>query len=276
VQNLPPSAVPSAGVLADLGALVREQIDYRELLWAITRRDISLRYRNAVMGVGWAIAMPVLHMLLFTAIFTRVAPLDTEVPYPLFAFCGLLPWSLFAASLRFGALSLTANPQLVTKVYFPREILPFSSVLVSLLDFLVGSSVLALLMAYYGFGLTSAVLALPLVLLVQLAFTAALTLIVAMATLFYADVKYVLELGITVWMLATSVLYPVERVGGTLGRLLAINPMTPIVDAYRSVLLRGELPPLGPFTAVALGSLLLLGVSWLAFHRAEFRFAEEL
>ena len=114
--------------------LIREQLDFRELLWAITRRDLALRYRNAVMGFGWAVAVPLLHMLVFSLIFTRVVRLDTEVPYPLFAFAGLLPWNLFASSLRFGATSLTVNPHLVTKVYFPREVLPFSTVLVSLVD----------------------------------------------------------------------------------------------------------------------------------------------
>lgn len=264
------------GLASRIHGLIREQLDFRELLWAITRRDLALRYRNAVMGFGWAVAVPLLHMLVFSLIFTRVVPLDTDVPYPLFAFCGLLPWNLFASSLRFGATSLTVNPHLVTKVYFPREVLPFSTVLVSLVDFAVASSLLALLMIYYGYGLTLAALALPVVLVVQLAFTAALTLLVAMATLFYADVKYVLELGITVWMLATSVVYPIERVGGVLGTLLSLNPMTPIIDAYRSVLLRGELPPAGPFVAVSVVSALALFASWLVFHGAEFRFAEEL
>jgi ABC-type polysaccharide/polyol phosphate export permease len=265
-----------SGLRAEITEMIREQIEFRELLWAITRRDLALRYRNAVMGFGWAICGPLLHMLVFTMIFTHVVRLETDVPYPLFAFCGLLPWNLFASSLRFGATSLTINPELVTKVYFPREVLPLSTVLVALLDFAVASSLLLALMVYYDFGITLAVLALPFVLLVQLAFTAAITLLVSMATLFYADVKYLLELGITVWMLATSVVYPIERVGGAMGHLLALNPMTPIIDAYRSVLLRGEVPPAGPFFAVALFSAFALLGSWLIFHRAEFRFAEEI
>jgi ABC-type polysaccharide/polyol phosphate export permease len=272
-------AAPEAragGLVAEIVSLIREQVDYRELLWAITRRDLALRYRNALIGLGWAVCAPLLHMLIFTVIFTRVVRLETDVPYPLFAFSGLVPWTLLASSLRVGATSLTVNPHLVTKVYFPREVLPFSTVLVSLIDFVVAFSLLIVLIVYYGFGLTAAALFLPVVLLVQLIFTAALTLLVAMATLFYADVKYLLELGITVWMLATSVVYPVERVGGGLGAVLALNPMTPIIDAYRTVLLAGELPPLRPFLAAAAVSVLALLASWLIFHRAEFRFAEEL
>jgi len=269
---MPKLSALGAGILE----LFREQREFRELLWAIIRRDLALRYRNAVMGFGWAVCLPLLHMLIFTVIFTRVARLETGFPYPLYAFAGLLPWSLLASSLRFGATSLTLNPNLVTKVYFPREILPFASVLVALVDFAVASCLLVALMFWYGYPATPALLFLPLLLLVQLAFAAALALLVAIANLFYADVKYILELGITVWMLATSVVYPVERVGGTLGSLLAFNPMTPIIDAWRSVLLRGELPPAAPFAGVAVFSVVLLMLSWLSFHRAEFRFAEEL
>ncbi|HVF40404.1 MAG TPA: ABC transporter permease [Gemmatimonadaceae bacterium] len=267
-------SMPSARTT--ISEMLRELVEFRELLRAIVRRDLVLRYHNSVLGFGWAIAMPALYMVIFTVVFTRVAPLATDIPYPIYAYAGLLPWNLFASAQRFSAISLTVNPHLVTKVYFPREILPFAAVIVALFDFLVASILMAALMAYYDVGVTTAVFFLPVVLLVQLAFTAGVALLVAMANLFYADVKYVLELLLTLWMFATSVVYPIDNVGGTAGRILALNPMTPIVDAYRSVLLRGELPPSGPFIAVAIVAVLTLGVGWYTFHRAEFRLAEEL
>ncbi|CAN5784302.1 ABC transporter permease [soil metagenome] len=260
----------------DLAMMLREQLEYRELLLSITRRDLILRYKHSVMGFGWAVFMPLLHMLIFSIIFTRVAPLDTGVPYPIYAYAGLLPWSWFATSLRFSATSLTDNSNLVTKVYFPREIFPFSAVVVGFIDFLVAATLLAALMLYYGIGITWTVLFLPVVILVQFAFTAGIALLVAMANLFFRDVKYVFEVLLTVWMFATSVVYPVERIGGRLGTLLAFNPMTPIIDGYRAVLLRGELPPALPFAAASLLSLAILAVCWLSFHRAEFRFAEDV
>src|SRR5216117_2914250 len=131
-------------------ALVREQIDYRELLVRITARDLTLRYKQTLMGFGWAIFMPLLNTAIFSVVFTRVAPLDTGVPYPVFAYCGLLAWNWFASSLRFAVTSLTSNANLVTKVYFPREILPFSAIAVAFVDFAVGSVVLVGLLAYYG------------------------------------------------------------------------------------------------------------------------------
>jgi ABC-type polysaccharide/polyol phosphate export permease len=143
-------------------------------------------------------------------------------------------------------------------------------------DLAVASLVLVALMVYYHIGVTWTVALLPVVLLVQIAFTTGVALLLSMANLFYRDVKYLFEILITVWMFATSVVYPVDRVGGRLGALLALNPMTPIIDAYRDVLLRGTVPPAGPFGTATAVSLLTLGVAWLIFHRAEFRFAESI
>lgn len=263
-------------LVADAKEMLAEQVEYRELLLRMTMRDLLVRYKQTVMGFGWAICMPLINTAVFSVIFTRVAPLDTGVPYPIFAYCGLLAWNFHASSLRFAVASLTGNPSLVTKVYFPREIFPFSAVLVSVVDFAVASAVLWALMAYYRIGVSSALAFLPVVVLVHVAFTAGVALLLAMWNLFYRDVKYLFEIALTVWMFATAVVYPVERVGGRLGRLLLLNPMTPIIDGYRAVLLRGELPAGLPFAAAAAISLGLLGVAWLRFHRAEFQFAENI
>jgi ABC-type polysaccharide/polyol phosphate export permease len=164
----------------------------------------------------------------------------------------------------------------VTKVYFPREVLPFSSVLVALVDLAVGSTVLAVMMVYYGIGIGWTVLFLPVVLVVHVVFTAGIALLLAMGTLFFRDVKYLFEVVLTVWMFATSVVYRVERIGGRLGTLLLLNPMTPIIDAYRAVLLRGELPDAGPFLAASVTSFAVLALAWLGFHRAQYAFAENI
>jgi ABC-type polysaccharide/polyol phosphate export permease len=260
----------------DLHEMTSELVRYRELLLSMTRRDLLLRYKQTIMGFGWAIVMPVTFMILFSIVFTRVVRIETGVPYPIYAYAGLLPWNFFASSLRFAVNSLIANTTLVTKVYFPREILPFSVILVSLVDFAVGSVVLVGLMVYYGVGFHATVLLVPVVLLVQIVFTAGVTLLLAMGNLFYRDVKYLIEILITLWMFATSVVYPVDRIGGMLGGVLALNPMTGIIEAYRAVLLRGELPDPASFAWSAAVSAVLLVVSWLAFHRAEFRFAERI
>jgi lipopolysaccharide transport system permease protein len=214
--------------------------------------------------------------VIFSVVFTQVAHIDVGVPYPVFAYCGLLAWNFFASALKFSVNSLTANTNLVAKVYFPREIFPFSAVAVAVVDLAVGATVLAGMMVYYRLPVTPAVLFLPVIIVVEAIFTAGVALILAMANLFYRDVKYLFEVLITVWMFATSVVYPVERVGGTVGLLLKLNPVTPIVDGYRAVLLRGELPAAGPFAAATALSIVVLAFAWVVFHRAEFQFAENV
>jgi lipopolysaccharide transport system permease protein len=260
----------------DLKEMAGEQYTYRELLYQMTRRDLLLRYKQALMGFGWAIFMPLVNTAVFSVIFTRVAPLQMDMPYPLFAFCGLLAWNFSASSMRFAVTSLTPNASLVTKVYFPREIFPLSAVLVSLVDFAIGSLVLIALMIYYQVAPTAAIAALPWVLAVHFMFTLAVAMTLAMANLFYRDVKYLFELIVTVWMFMSAVLYPVDRVGGLTGQLMAINPMTPILEAYRDVLLRGRTPDPYSFAITTAIAALCLVVAWLIFHRAEYEFAESV
>ena len=259
----------------DAREMMLEQFEYRELLYQMTMRDIRLRYKQTVMGFGWAIFMPLLNTAVFSVIFMRVAPIDTGVPYPLFAYCGLLTWNFFSSSLKFAVTSLTGNSTLVTKVYFPREVFPFSAVIVSLVDLAVGSMVLVGLMVWYHVGVSPALLFLPVVVLVQVAFTLGIALLLAMGNLFFRDVKYLFEVVVTVWMFATSVVYPVEMVGGKLGTLMRLNPMTPIIEGYRDVILYGRLPGLS-FLGAAIVALVTFAFGWVLFHRAEFQFAENI
>jgi ABC-2 type transport system permease protein/lipopolysaccharide transport system permease protein len=262
--------------VADVQALFREQLDYRELLLQMVRRDLLLRYKQTVMGFGWAIFMPLVNTAIFSIVFTRVAPIDTGLPYPLYAYSGLLAWNFMASSLRFAVTSLTGNANLVTKIYFPREIFPFAAVIVAVVDTAIAALVLVALMAWYGIGGGWTMLLLPVVLAVHVMFTAGLALLLAMGHLFFRDVKYLFDVVISVAMFATSVVYPVERVGGTLGRVLALNPVNAIIDAYRAVLLRGTLPAAGPFLAAAGLSVILLLGAWIVFHRGELAFAENI
>jgi lipopolysaccharide transport system permease protein len=258
-----------------LREVVAEQWEYRELLVRMTSRDLLLRYKQTVMGFGWAIFMPLVNTAIFSVIFTRVAAIDVGMPYPVYAFCGLVAWNFFSSALRFSVSSLTSNPSLVTKVYFPREIFPFSAVLVSLVDFAVSALVLVALMWWYHVVPGWPLLALPLVVASLVIFTAATALLLAMGNLFYRDVKYLFEIVIAFWMFATSVVYPIGRVGGRLGVLLTLNPMTHLIDAFRAVILEGRAPGQA-FAITTLASIVIFGGAWLMFHAAEFEFAENL
>jgi ABC-type polysaccharide/polyol phosphate export permease len=260
-------------IAADWREMLAEQFAYRDLLVQMTKRDLLIRYKQAVMGFAWAVFMPVINTVIFSVIFTRVAPIETPVPYPVFAFCGLWAWNFFASAMRFSVTSLTSNTNLVTKVYLPREVFPFSAVAVCLVDFAVGGLVLAGLLVWYQIPIGLHVLWLPVVVAVHVVFAMAVALLLAMSNLFYRDVKYLFEVVLTVWMFATSVIYPLAGLGDRLEALLRLNPMTPIIDAHRAVLLLNAPPP-PSFAAAAALSVLALALSWLVFHRAEFRFAE--
>ena len=263
-------------VVTEFKEMLGEQLAYRELLGQMAFRDLLLRYKQTVMGFGWAVFMPLINTAVFSVIFTRVAKIETPVPYPLFAFSGLLFWNFFASSLRFSVVCLTGNSNLVQKVYFPREIFPFSAIFVCLVDLAVGALVLIGLMVYYRTPVGSVMLLLPVILGIHIMFTAGVALFLAMSNLFYRDVKYLFEVLITVWMFATAVVYPLRGVQGALGAVLALNPMTQIIEAYRDVLLYGQLPALLPLALTAVVSAGVLAASWLMFHRAEFTFAENI
>jgi ABC-type polysaccharide/polyol phosphate export permease len=261
-------------VFNDARDMIRELIDFRELFFTMVRRDVLVRYRETIIGVGWALFTPVVNMIVFTVIFNRVAKIQTDVPYPIFSYCGLLPWTLLASSLKTSVNSLVMNKNLITKVYFPREILPFSCVMISLLDFAIGSVVLAALMVYYHIPPATTVWFVPVLIFVQVIFAAGVSLTISMANLWFRDVKYVFDVVLQLWMFATPVVYPVRNVGEPLHTILMLNPMTPIIDGYREVILYGRLPPAGPLGAAAAGSFVLFGIAWLLFHRAEYKFAE--
>jgi ABC-2 type transport system permease protein/lipopolysaccharide transport system permease protein len=270
----------SPGVLKslwrDICEIVREQSEYRELLFQLTKRDLLLRYKQALMGFGWAVFMPLVNTIIFSVVFMRIAPIEVSVPYPVFVYLGLLTWNFTASALRFSVNALTGNLSLVAKVYCPREVFPLSSVLVTTVDTLVGGLVLIGLMVYYELAPGWAVVYLPVVVLIQLVFTLGIALLLSMANLFYRDVKYLFELVITMWMFATSVLYPTDLAPGVYGTVLHLNPMTAIIDGYRNVLLFGQSPISPHFIWTALGSLVILVGSGLIFHRAEFKFAESV
>jgi lipopolysaccharide transport system permease protein len=259
----------------DIREMLVEQVEFRELLYQMTMRDLRLRYKQSVMGFGWAVFMPLLNTAIFSVIFMRGMKIDVGMPYPLFAFSGFLFWNLFASALKFAVGSLAGNANLVTKVYFPREVFPISAVIVSMVDTLVGAVVLVGLLIYYQTPVTLALLFVPVVFAVQTIFTLAVAMLLAMGNLFYRDVKYLFEVVLSVWMFATSVAYPVSMIGGRLGALMQWNPMTPIIDSYRDVLIYGRAPGL-PFAIVGLASVLFLGFAWLVFHRSEFEFAENV
>jgi ABC-type polysaccharide/polyol phosphate export permease len=256
--------------------MVKEIVDYWELFYYLTMKEIKIKYKQSIIGVGWAIFMPLVSMVIFTFIFTKIARIETDVPYPIFAYCGLLPWQLFAQGLGSATKSLVGNSNLLTKVYLPREVFPFAAVMAKIVDFGVGFVFVFLLMWYYRIPLAWTIIFFPLVLFVQIIFTLGLSFFVSMGNLYFRDVDYIMQVVIQLWMYVTAVVYPLKVSNPNLQTILNLNPMTPIIEAYRDVLLRGQLPPFNVFLPVAALSVGLFLFGWLLFHKLEFQFAENI
>lgn len=266
---------------------MRELWAYRELLAQLVRREIVVRYRHSLLGIAWALLTPLGMMLLFTFVFTRAVRLGAlaslGAPYPLFVYLGVLPWSLLAAGLSGAVQSLAAHRDLVTKVYFPQQILPLTSIASAFFDFCVASVVLVGLVAYcdassdWGFRPSTALALLPVVVAIQLLFMTGLGLWLALANLWFRDVKYLFAVAIQMWMFLTNVLYPLPTDGsGALRVLVAVNPMVPIISAYRAIVLEGTWPSPNPLLAAAVGSGVLTASAWASYRALEGRFAERV
>ncbi|MCX5711689.1 MAG: ABC transporter permease, partial [Candidatus Omnitrophica bacterium] len=219
---------------------IKEIIQYRELLGKLTVATIKLQYKQTLLGVVWAVFTPLTTMLIFTFLNdTKILKIDTgNIPYPVFAYCGVLPWTLFANSLINSTKSLVSYSGLISKIYFPREIIPLSAILSRLLDFAIASVILFGLMLYYHLPYHITIVALPAILLIQLIFTAGLGFFFSIGNLFYRDVGYLVSLMVSLWMFITSVVYPIKVASPRLQAVLTtMNPMTPIIDSYRDVIL---------------------------------------
>ncbi len=248
---------------------------HRELIYSLVSRDIKSRYKQAALGVLWAILVPLSMMLVFSLVLSQfIQSPDPRVPYGIFVFTGLLPWNFLASSLNFGSMSLVGNSSILKKIAMPREVFPISAVLAGLVDLLLGLGVLVVLMVILGIRPGPGVLVLPVVLLLELVLATGVALLLSTANLFFRDVRHVLPVLTILWMFMTPVVYPVSRLGSRAQALLSYNPATFIVDTFRSALLDLPLPGPGEWlkaTAIALG---VLAVGWLVFRRCDPAFAE--
>jgi homopolymeric O-antigen transport system permease protein len=257
-------------------AHARELIRHRELLWLITQREIKVRYKQSLLGALWAVLQPFSLMLVFTVFFSWFARMKSDgIPYPLFSYAGLLPWMFFSTSLSFAIPSLIANSHIITKIYFPREIVPLASVLAAFLDFVIASGIFVLMIIYYRVSFTWNLLYIIPLAAIQTAFTAGACLLLSAFTVLYRDVRHMLPLLIQIWMFVTPILYPVSVVPERWRTwYLALNPMAVIIDGYRRAAVQGLPPELRYLALSAVVSGLLLWLGYKYFKRLEREFAD--
>jgi lipopolysaccharide transport system permease protein len=257
-------------------AHMRELIRHRELLWLITQREIKVRYKQSLLGALWAVLQPFSLMLVFTVFFSWFARMQSDgIPYPLFSYAGLLPWMFFSTSLTFAIPSLISNSHIITKIYFPREIVPLASVLAAFLDFIIASGIFVLMLIYYRVAITWNIFyVLPLA-VIQTAFTAGVCMLLSALTVLYRDVRHMLPLLIQIWMFVTPILYPVSVVPERWRTwYLALNPMAVIIDGYRRAAVQGVAPELRYLALAAVVSGVLLWLGYKYFKHLEREFAD--
>jgi lipopolysaccharide transport system permease protein len=248
---------------------------YRELLYFLTWRDIKVRYKQTALGAAWAVLQPLLTMVVFSIIFGRLAQLPSEgIPYPVFTFTALLPWQLFAFALNQSSASLVADQNLIKKIYFPRLIIPISSVMAGLLDFIIAFGVLLVLMFAFGIPLTPRLLAVPLMVLLALATAMAIGLWLSALNVKYRDVRYTLPFLTQVWLFATPIAYSSTLIPERWQLLYSLNPMTGVVEGFRWVLLGKESAVGGMILVSTIMVVLLLAGGLIYFKRMEDEFAD--
>ena len=275
----PPTVVikPTRGLAGlQLGALWA----YRELLYFLVWRDIKVRYKQTALGVAWIILQPLVTMVIFSLLFGGLLNVPSDgVPYPVFAYAALLPWNYFAGSLTRASQSLVGSANLITKVYFPRLLIPLSGVTAGLVDFGVAFVVLLGLMAYYRIAPTAGILLLPPLLLLALITALGFGLWLGALNVRYRDVNYLVPFLVQIWMYATPVIYPTTLIPERFRWLLALNPMTGVVQGFRQALLGPHLEnaaawdPLLFWLSAAIALLVLVSGAFF-FRATEKNFAD--
>ena len=245
-------------------------VHYRDLLYTLSVHRLKVRYKQSVLGPSWAVLQPLSLMLIYTVVFSRIARVPSEgTPYALFAYCALLPWTFFSTALSTATHSLVSHFSLVTKVYFPREILPLTYVIASLVDFLVASTVLVGLLLYYDVSLTvRAFYAIPTIAVLTL-FTVAVSLVLSAIQVRYRDIGVAMPLVLQLWMFATPVVYPLSVVPESWRSLYLLNPMVGIIESFRRVILQGEPPDFQALAISAIVSMILLPLAFIYFKHIE-------
>jgi ABC-type polysaccharide/polyol phosphate export permease len=255
---------------------VRELWQARHLVRTLAERDFRVRYKQTLLGVAWAVLTPLALMLVFTVFFQRVARVDTGgAPYALFSYLGLLPWTFFSSSVSQGGPTLLTNNQLLNKVYCPREVFPLASMTVGAIDSSIAVGMLGVLFLITGYAPKATSVWVPVMLVVQVAFTFGVTMIISSSLVFFRDLRHVLPIVLQLGLFATPVAYGMNVVPSSLQVLYsAANPLAPVIDGYRRTVLLGLAPNWHLLLPGAITALAVLAFGYVMFKRLEPGFAD--
>jgi lipopolysaccharide transport system permease protein len=250
---------------------------YRELLFFLTWRELKVRYQQTLLGASWAVIQPVMQMLIFSVVFGGIARMSSDgIPYPVFSYTALLPWGLFSKALTDAGRSMVMNRNMITKIYFPRLIIPMSSVFSGLVDFAIAFIILIGLMIYYHIYPTVAIWTLPLFIILAVISALGVGLWLSAMNVLYRDVGHVLPFLTQFWMFVTPVIYPASKIPEKWRLLYALNPMTGVVEGFRWALLGTSGAPGAMIAISSVISILILIGGLFYFKRMERTFADEI
>ena len=253
---------------------------WRELLWQITAREVKARYKQSILGYFWVVLNPLAQMLVMSFAFSIIMRIPTNsagnIPYSIFLFVALLPWTLFSGSLGSAAASLVGSGSLITKIYFPRTILVMATIIAKIIDFFFALSVLVVYMIIYQIPININILWVIPIFFIQQIFTLGLSLFFAAANLLYRDIQYLLSMILLLWMYVTPVIYPADLVPEKYRFVFQLNPMAVIINAYRQVILAGEIPKYSSILVALLVSFITLLIGFNYFKSREKIFADNI
>ena len=255
---------------------IKNLIRYRELLVTFTVREIKIRYKQTILGLGWAVLQPLTMMVIFTIIFSRFLKVESEgFPYPIFSYSALLFWTFFSTSLSFGTGSLVRMSDLIRKIYFPREIIPLSAIFASLVDMLIASLIFLGMMAYYGVGFSWNLLYIPFLVLIQFVFTSGVVFLLSALNVFYRDIRHGIPFLVQIWMYASPIVYSMDVIPERWRILyVVVNPLAGLIASYRQVILHRCPPDMENLLIVIPISLSLAVAGLYFFKKAEGNFAD--
>ena len=260
---------------------LRNAYKYRALIQSLVVRELKARYRGSVLGFFWSFLNPLLLLLVYTVVFTFFLPqrgaMDEIQPYALFLFTGLLPWTWFSTSLLESASVMSVNANLIQKILFPAEVLPFVNVFTNLCHFVLGLPILFAFLIIFSKPFLPYLFLFPLIMLIQMIFTLALTLLISSLSVHFRDIRDILANLLTLWFFTTPIIYPIQIMDNSKLRFLFdLNPMTHIVLAYQDVLYHGRLPSMLKLSCMALFSIIAFLICYAIFDRLRDTFAEEV
>ena len=258
-----------------LGLDFKELWDYRELLYFLIWRDVKVKYKQTIIGAGWAILQPLITMVIFTLVFKKIADIPSDnIPYPIFAYTALLPWNLFSGGLNRSTVSLVAQSNLISKVYFPRIIVPLSATISGVVDFAIAFIILVGMMFWYGIVPTAAILSLPLFITIALVAALSVGLWLSALNVRYHDVGHAIPFLVQIWMFASPVAYPVSALPERWRLLYSLNPLAGVIEGFRWAMLGKESPDFVVIAVSATAMIALLFSGIVYFKRTERTFAD--